>query len=272
MAYAFAEESDFERGRLSGLEAMVDPITTDVLARLGVGPGWRCAEVAAGGGSVTRWLADQVGPAGQVVATDLDVRHLAAVAAPNVQVLRHDFTVEDCPGNHFDLLHARALLEHLPEPEKALDRLACWVRPGGWLVIEDFDWTARFLITPDPVLEKVLAVGMDFLRTSFTLDDLLGRALPKLLSDQGLVDIGCEARSRLTRGNSAEAQFWIQGFDRMREALVATGQVTDQEIAAARAVQEDPSFLTMSPTLVSAWGRVPAVPGSWRSGGDAGGG
>lgn len=96
MGYTFAAESDVERARLTGLEAMLDPITTDVLTRLGVGPGWRCAEVAAGGGSIVRWLADRVGPTGQVVATDLDIRHLAAVAAPNVEVLRHDLTVDEC--------------------------------------------------------------------------------------------------------------------------------------------------------------------------------
>src|SRR4051794_23198942 len=84
MGYVFAEESDIERARLTGLEATFDPITTDVLARLGVGPGWRCAEVGAGGGSIVRWLADRVGPTGQVVATDIDIRYLATVDAPNV--------------------------------------------------------------------------------------------------------------------------------------------------------------------------------------------
>ncbi|MGH3846500.1 MAG: methyltransferase domain-containing protein [Pseudonocardiaceae bacterium] len=257
MGYAFAAESDVELPRLTGLEAMFDPITTDVLTRLGVGPGWRCADVAAGSGSVTRWLPDRVGPTGQVVATDLDTRHLAAVAAPNVEVLCHDLTVDECPGKPFDLLHARALVEHLPDREKILERLARWVRPGGWLVIEDCDWTTRFPVTPAPVFEKILAVGLDFMRTAFAYDSAFGRALPKLLSDQGLVDIGCEARSRLTRGGSAEAQFWIHSFDRLREALVAAGLVTEQEMTAARTVAEDPSFATMTPTLVSTWGRVP---------------
>lgn len=257
MGYTFAEESDVERARLTGLEAMFDPITTDVLTRLGVGPGWRCAEVAAGGGSLVRWLADRVGPTGQVVATDLDIRHLAAVAAPNVEVLCHDLTVGERPGKPFDLLHARALVEHLPDREKVLERLANWVRPGGWLVIEDFDWTTRFPVTPDPVFEKALAAGLEFMRTAFSYNNGFGRALPKLLSDQGLVDVGCEARSRLTQGGSAEAQFWIHGIDRVQEALVAAGLATEQEMAAARAVAENPLFVAMTPTLVSTWGRVP---------------
>ncbi len=257
MGYTFAEESDVERARLTGLEAMFDPVTTGVLAQLGVGSGWRCAEVAAGGGSVVRWLADRVGPTGQIVATDLDIRHLRAIEAPNVQVLCHDLTVEECPGEPFDLLHARALVEHLPDREKALERLASWVRPGGWLVVEDCDWTMRFPVTPAPVFEKVLAMGLDLMCTAFTYDTAFGRALPTLLSDQGLVDIGCQASSRLTRGGSVEAQFWIHSIDRLRNAVVDAGLVTEEEAAAAMAVHDDSSFVTMAPTLVSAWGRVP---------------
>ncbi|MGH3695209.1 MAG: methyltransferase domain-containing protein [Pseudonocardiaceae bacterium] len=259
MSYTFAEESDVERARLAGLEAMFDPITTAVLAQLGVGFGWRCAEVAAGGGSVAWWLAERVGPAGQVVATDLDIRHLAAVAAPNVQVLCHDLTVEECPGKPFDLLHARALVEHLPDREKVLARLASWVRPGGWLVVEDFDWTMRFPVTPAPVFEKVLAASLDLMCTAFTYDSTFGRALPGLLSDQGLVDIACQASSGLTRGGSVEAEFWIHSIDRLRNAVVDAGLITEKEAAAAMAVHEDSSFVTMTPTLVSAWGRVPPL-------------
>jgi SAM-dependent methyltransferase len=257
MGYTFGGESDAERARLTGLEAMFDPITTDVLARLGVGSGWRCAEVGAGGGSVARWLAGRVGPTGQIVATDLDIRHLAAVEVPNVQVLCHDVTVEKCPGKPFDLLHARLLVGWLPNREKVLERLVSWVRPGGWLVIEDCDWTTRFSVTPAPVVETVSAVSLDFLGKAFTYDAAFGRALPQLFRDQGLVDIGCEARSRLIRGGSAEAQFGIRSGERMWEPLVAAGRVTEAEMAAAIAVQEDPSFMTMAPTLVSAWGRVP---------------
>ena len=56
----------------------------------GVGPGWRCLEVGAGAGSIAGWLADRVGPSGQVIATDLDTRFLEQQARPNLEVRRHD--------------------------------------------------------------------------------------------------------------------------------------------------------------------------------------
>jgi hypothetical protein len=112
MRCVFAPEWDRERKRLAGIEAAADAkipvpgcpsgtgtfashgepsrglyvanlINSDVLSRLGVGPGWRCAEVGAGAGSLAQWLAGQVGDTGQVVATALDPGHLIVVEGPN---------------------------------------------------------------------------------------------------------------------------------------------------------------------------------------------
>ncbi len=261
MGYIFGGESDLERARLAGLEVLLDPISTDVLSRLGVAAGWRCAEVAGGAGSIARWLAERVGTTGQVVATDLDTRYLAAVETPNLHVLCHDLTVDECPGEPFDLVHVRALVEHLGDREKALERLAGWVRPGGWLLVEDCDWTTRFPITPAPEFEKLLAAGADLASTAFSYDTAFGRRLPGLLYGLGLVDIECETRTRATRGGSPEAGLWTFGFDRTSDGLLAAGLVTAEELAMAQAVCDDPAFLTMGPTLVSAWGRVPGTSG-----------
>jgi hypothetical protein len=100
------------------------------------------------------------------------------------------------------------LVEHLLDREKVVERLARWVRPGGWLVIEDFDFTTRFPVIPAPALEKVATLILDFMSTAFNYDTAFGQALPKLFSDQGLVDIGCEARSRLMRGGAARRRRW----------------------------------------------------------------
>ena len=59
-----------------------------------MGPGTRCLEVGAGGGSVAFWLAEQVGQSGVVVATDLETDFLESEASshPGMEVLRHDIT------------------------------------------------------------------------------------------------------------------------------------------------------------------------------------
>src|SRR5262249_44816831 len=66
--YEYDHAWEMERVRLAGLESALDPGTRDHLARLGAGPGARCLEIGAGGGSVAFWLAERVAPDGVVVA------------------------------------------------------------------------------------------------------------------------------------------------------------------------------------------------------------
>src|SRR5690242_21172333 len=44
--------------------------------------------------------------------------------------------------------HARLLLEHLPSRDDVLESLAGALRPGGWLLVEDFDWATAALVDP----------------------------------------------------------------------------------------------------------------------------
>src|SRR3954462_20283 len=67
------------------------PLAT-ALERLGLAPGWRCADIGAGGGDVTVALAEMVGREGRIYAVDSDpaardeVARAAAVAG-QAQVL-----------------------------------------------------------------------------------------------------------------------------------------------------------------------------------------
>ena len=54
------------------LAELFDGVTRGHFDRLGVGPGWRCWEVGAGGRSIPEALAAAVGPAGHVLATDIN--------------------------------------------------------------------------------------------------------------------------------------------------------------------------------------------------------
>jgi hypothetical protein len=59
-SYALSNGWEHEEERLGLLEAVLDPLTFARLSSLPVARGWRCLEVGAGRGSVTRWLCDRV--------------------------------------------------------------------------------------------------------------------------------------------------------------------------------------------------------------------
>lgn len=148
MTYIADQTWPDEAHRLQQLETALDEQTQRHLGRIGLRDGMRCLEVGAGSGSVARWLARQVGPSGQVTATDLDTTLLEPLQAelPNLRVVRENVAESvrlACLGEGFDLVHARLVLGHIPQPEGALANILRSLRPGGVALIEDADflWT-----------------------------------------------------------------------------------------------------------------------------------
>ncbi len=150
--YLFDNEAVEAADRFDALASLFDAATFGHLDRLGTTAGWHCLEIGAGGGSVAGWLAARVGPSGHVLATDLDVRWLEPrLRAVNVEVRAHDIVDEELPEGTFDLVHERLVLIHLRERVAALRRLVSALRPGGWLLAEDFDSAVGSDAYVDPV-------------------------------------------------------------------------------------------------------------------------
>ena len=131
---------DAGRRRLAMLDAFHGPMTIRGLQASGVRPGWRCLEVGAGSGAMTAWLAERVGPDGRVLAIDIDTEWLEPLRSETVEVRRADITTAELPASSFDLVLARMLLLHLPDPIETCRRFLAALAPGGQLIVQDADF------------------------------------------------------------------------------------------------------------------------------------
>jgi hypothetical protein len=90
------DHQEVEAGtRFDALSAPFDPVTFAHMSRLGIAEGWQCWEVGAGGPTVATWMAAQVGPTGRVLATDIDLAWMPAVAP--FETRRHEHGSEPPP-------------------------------------------------------------------------------------------------------------------------------------------------------------------------------
>ncbi|MFE0456179.1 methyltransferase domain-containing protein [Streptomyces sp. NPDC058914] len=244
--------------RFEAFAALFDPTTFRHLEHLGVGPGWRCWEVGAGGTSVVSWLAKKVGPTGKVVATDIDTSRLTPAARQPVEVRTHDVGAEAPPGEGFDLVHARLVLVHVPAREKALRSMVRALRPGGRLLLEDADPSLQPLICPDEhgpeqQLANRLRHGFRKLLADRGADLAYGRSLPRLLREAGLRRVEADAYFPLT--SPACAALESATVRQIRDNLVSAGLATDEDIDRHLANVASGSLDLATAPMISAWGR-----------------
>jgi SAM-dependent methyltransferase len=243
--------------RFDGLEQAFDAVSIGHLQRFGVASGARCLEIGAGSGSIARWLAAQVGPTGQVVATDLDARWVRHDGSPQLDVRQLDLVDDPIPDGPWDVVHERLVLQHVPERLDVLDRLVASLAPGGWILIEDFDTAeVRTMDREGPHHELVVSVARAFnglLRSRGGVSEFAASG-PRNLRARGLVEVGASGHVAIDCGGHGFANVAAANTRQVRDGLVAAG-LRPADLDRYLEVLADPDTVIGSSVLISSWGR-----------------
>ena len=267
--YLFDNAAEREaRARMAALAAQHNDATFRYMEKCGIALGWNCLEIGAGDGSVARWMAARVGPAGFVLATDIDPRFVledSAANPANMEVRVHDIVTDSLPDGAYDLIHARLVLIWLPARLAVLDKLVKALRPGGWLLIEDYDTrlvppelaaanptaAAKFIKMRDALLELMTRSG---------LGHTYARELYHRLRERGLVQVESHGAIAVFAGGSPGADLLQANFRQVQKAAVEAGLISEAEFEEVMLLLSDPQFTAFTPTMFSAIGRKPETP------------
>lgn len=142
--------------RLALLQEVYGPTSRRRLVDAGLAPGARVLELACGSGTMTRFLAEAVGPSGRVVGVDVspeqvDTARETCAGLGNVEFRVADASATGLAPAGFDLVYLRFLLMHLPDPAAVLAHVRTLLRPGGTLVCEEAAVDSTF---SDPVVPE----------------------------------------------------------------------------------------------------------------------
>jgi SAM-dependent methyltransferase len=248
--YIYDQGFSQERARLAGIESLWDPGSRRLLDDLGLGAGWRCLEVGAGGGSLVEWMA---GRGASVLAIDIDTRFVEPLAGDAVEVRQVDLRTDELPQREFDLVHARLVLEHLSERRRILERLAAALRPGGWMVIEDYDWTGFGFEDDDPLFQRVADAIITFMQQA-GFEPRYGRRLVAEMTAAGLADARGEGRSLIIDSHTPGFDFFKLSFESLRDAVVDAGLLSPEDADAA-AVAFAQEHRVQTPLMMAGIGR-----------------
>jgi len=177
-------------------------------------------------------------------------------------VRRHDILNDDLECDVYDLVHCRALLLHLSDPMRALRRMAAALCPGGMLLVEDADFATMAAGPGHPAaadFDRLMRAWVDFFGRNGTLDAGIGRTLPVLLDELGLVDRGSESLEFRRTGGSPEAELFAQGFELARDGVLPGEFPPGTDFAPVIGALRDPEFGFVDSLNVGAWGRRPRL-------------
>jgi SAM-dependent methyltransferase len=254
------------RERLRLLAEVMGPSTRALLARLDLPAGSTCLDIGCGGGDVSFELARIIGPDGQVVGVDLDETKLALARREGRErnLSNIDFQVWDvtawAPTQKFDVVYARFLLTHLPDPAALIASVRPHICPGGLFIVEDIDFRGHFA---EPEC-RALARSVEFYCNTVKnrgADPNIGPRLPGLLRNAGFNDVqmglvhpaalegGIKLLICVTLENIAEAvlQDGLASVEELRTTI-------DELYEFAR----NPHTVLGGPRVFQAWGRCTA--------------
>ena len=260
-AYTFDNDDPAAAGRLALLSAVLDEFTISRLSSLGELTGRRCLELGAGNGSIGAWLADQAGPSGQVLVTDINTRHIPADR--RYRVARHDLTGDPLPDGPWDLIHARLVLRHLPGRHHILHRLAATLAPGGALAIEEWDAYRGGLVLAAPEPEAVTLFDAYLTSVEQILD---ARAVDldwpwqvhAAMASAGLVEVHTVVQARSWPGGSAGALQHAATISQLRPRILEAAGMTGEQLDRLSEFLRDPRMVIRGLLTVSTVGRRPA--------------
>jgi ubiquinone/menaquinone biosynthesis C-methylase UbiE len=252
------------RTRLLVLSRVMQSTTLSLLDRAGIRPGMECLEVGCGSGDLAFDLARMVGAGGKVVATDIDETklRLAQQEAERQHLTNLEFRLADVVADEFekfDFAHARFVLTHLPNPQKALEKIWQAIRPGSILAVEDIDFRGHFC---HPEFAAFSCYVQLYTHTAQRrgVDPNIGPRLPGLLAKAGFEAIQMNVVQPAAMSGEVKLMAPLT-MENIADAVLAEGLASRAEID--RLVHElyefarDPDTVVGGPRVVQAWGRRP---------------
>lgn len=255
-----APVDEVERERQARIAELTDPATFRYLLGVGVTEGWRCAEVGAGTGSVAVWLAEQVGDTGHVDAIDIDTSFMQGLGRPNLAVIEQDVTETGLEPDSYDLIHAKILLQHLPERDRVMQQFAQALRPGGFLVIEDADIRSiQRVEPPSPLLTRAAAALETFFYFSGA-DPAYPMRLQPEVRKAGLEVLGTDSQVTAVQAGTDAIKTVLMSLEKLAPMIVKAGLMGQAEVDEALALlSEDGETVICTPTTIAVWARRPAA-------------
>jgi SAM-dependent methyltransferase len=254
------QPSELERLQLQS--RVWEPAGRQLLSKLGDGSGRRALDVGCGALGWLRILSEWVGPSGQIVGTDIDESLLGAARSfleaegiSNVELVVDDLFESKLEPQAFDLVHARFVIAPLGRGREQVTSYRRLVRPGGALVLEEWDLGSWHFNPPAPAAERLIQLLSEIFAA---LGGEAGRGLPELLREVGIEEPDIDAHLIALKPAHPYLRLPLQFSVALESRLLE--RLSEDQLASLRRDAEtelaEPGRWGTTFTVIQSWGRL----------------
>jgi SAM-dependent methyltransferase len=259
--YLLADQpSELERLQLQS--RVWEPSGRRLLDEIGEGRGARVLDVGCGAIGWLRLLSEWVGSDGEVVGIDIDDAMLAAAGQfvdteglGNVVLTKDDLFASKLESSSFDLVHARFQIAPLGRGPDQISNHVRVLRPGGTVVLEEWDVSSWHFNPPARALESLVElIGQSFVRSGGDIQ--AGLKLLDLLRGFG-IEGNVRAEVLALPPGHPYLRLPLQFATALEERLlsIVTVDELEQLRKEAEAELEEPGRWGTTFTLLQCWGQ-----------------
>jgi ubiquinone/menaquinone biosynthesis C-methylase UbiE len=258
-----------EYQRLRRQAKVWEPATMRVLQEAGLCEGMSCLDVGCGPGEVMRLMGEMVGATGHVTGLDADgeigrqaLEMLQATGKSRFTFIEQDIeSAEEIPGQPFDLAYARLVLIFARDPIADLRKMYAWTKPGGHMVVQDYDVRTVDIFPKLESWEELRRVISGVFEQGGR-DNQIGHKLPGYFVDAGIGEPDGTDVTGIV-GSLKQYGWWIRGaYQSVLPRAIQSGLTTAAESLAVldefnQAERSERYYSSLFPLLIGAWKRKP---------------
>ncbi|MBE1550766.1 SAM-dependent methyltransferase [Mycobacterium sp. OAS707] len=235
--------------------------------QIGIAEGARVLEIGCGPRGCLDLLSSRVGPTGRVVGVELSPTavewardFLSTQGLQNVEVYAGDARAVGLVEGSFDVVTSRLVLVNIPEPEQVIATAVALTRPGGVVAFHEIDFVGVMCDPPSQAWSTLWDLYLTVSAKNGN-DYYLGRRLPRMLRESGLVDVRVHPIMHHHPSGDPRRSLVVDFVGNFKDRIVAMDLATEAEVdelkAAVTTHLDDPGTAVFFGPYIQVWGRKP---------------
>jgi ubiquinone/menaquinone biosynthesis C-methylase UbiE len=256
-------ESELER--LKFQHYVWKPVTDSFFDRLNIQKGWKCLDVGAGPGFVSKDLRERVGSEGQITALEPSKMFLDYLQSEikknewkNIKLVNGRVEETALMGNYFDFIFIRWVIAFVPDTDLFLEKLISFLKPSGIIAFQDYAYEGLMLYPKGGAFDKAHDVVIKYYEAGGG-DPYIGAKLPSMFKKYGIKLIDYKPNCLAGDPSSGVYQWADKFFTGHIPKMIDVGAITQKEgdelLEDWLRHKEDENSIFFSPLVVDVAGR-----------------